>query len=153
MNWVDCDVTDDKERYALMEILPACLRGHFDSLYPNNYFSQIMKYVMQDVKPKFKQDFFLNGRITSLRESLGARVLKELPEKCPVIPEAFKHLLPVDETNAHVKILLKSPLAVALSIAGKDEFLWKHKVVGLFLQAQLVETVVQRNTQVWSLLQ
>jgi hypothetical protein len=63
--------------------------------------------------------------LNKLRSSLGEKVLKELPKICPRIPESYKYILPINEANSIIKILIKAPLAVALSIAGKDNTMWK----------------------------
>lgn len=119
MSWIGCD--SDLE---LMKIVGSGIKRYFDSLQPNSQFTQIANYVMQNQIPKIHEGYFLNGRILNLRTSLGRRVLNELPQKCPKVPESYKKILPVNDMNASVKILLKSPLAVALSIAGKDDGLW-----------------------------
>ena len=51
--------------------------------------------------------------IMTLRSSLGARVLKELPYGSPIIKEHYK--IPIQE-HAPVKLLLSAPIAVAESI-------------------------------------
>jgi hypothetical protein len=119
MNWIGCD-----SDFELMKIVGSGIKSYFDSLHPSSQFTQIANYVIQNRMPRIQEGYFLNGRILNLRTSLGGRVLNELPQKCPKIPDSYKNILPVNDINANVKILLKSPLAVALSIAGKDDALW-----------------------------
>ena len=90
---------------------------------PIQWFSNISNYFLSgSLKPI--EGFHLNTEVHKLRQSLSARVLDELPEISPKIMHEFKELLPVTSDNFRVKILLKSPLAVALSIAGYDEKIW-----------------------------
>ena len=92
-----------------------------------NNFKNMANYIIQDKKPPVSSNFFLNGRVIDLRMTLGARVLKELPQNSPKIPEIYKKILEVNSENANIKILLKSPLAIALSIDGKDSGIWDDK--------------------------
>jgi hypothetical protein len=119
MGWIGCYTTAE-----LMPLVTSTLKSYFDNLYPSIHFNQISNYVMKSLKPKINGGYHLNGRILDLRSSLGSKVLSELPQKCPKVPEIYKDIIPVNDTTANVKILLKSPLAVALSISGKDETLW-----------------------------
>lgn len=118
MNWM-CN--DDME---LMRLLFIALKKQYSTLIPINNFNQISGYVLYDQKPAILEGYHLNSRISEMRARIGAKVLKGLPQKCPKIPDHFKQHMLVDTANAPVKILLKSPLAIALSIAGKDETLW-----------------------------
>jgi hypothetical protein len=122
MEWVGCHTNTD-----LMALVSLGVKSFFDDLYPNNYFSKISEYIMQDMIPKIPTGYFLRGKITNLRASLGVKVLNELPKECPKIQEEYKEIIGVNEENRNVKILLKSPLAVALSITGKDETLWNEQ--------------------------
>lgn len=65
----------------------------------------------------------LHPELTELRKELGERVLNELPRYHPLIHN--KYHIPID--NHHqIKLLIKSPIAVAESIMGKNEnCLWK----------------------------
>jgi len=122
MEWIGCFAN-----HELMQVISSGIKFHFNSLYPANNFGQTSTYVLQDRKPKMDKDYFLNGKINSLRASFGAKVLSELPKSCPKIPDLYKKIIAVNNESANVKILLKSPLAVALSIAGIDESLWNEE--------------------------
>lgn len=119
MEWL-CNDNDSE----LILLLSTAVKAHFDNLNPNHQFSKVSNYVLQDSKPKIEPGYHLNGRINQLRGSLGIKVLTELPEKCPKVPEIYKAIIPVSKDTAAIKILLKSPLSVALSIGGKSEGLW-----------------------------
>jgi hypothetical protein len=119
MEWL-CNDSDPE----LILLLSTAVKAHFDNLNPNHQFSKISNYVLQDSKPKIEPGYHLNGRINQLRGSLGVKVLTELPEKCPKVPEIYKAIIPVCRDTAAIKILLKSPLSVALSIGGKCDGLW-----------------------------
>ena len=116
MEWIGCF-----ENPVLFKQTSAGILSHFNTLQPSHQFQKISNHILQNRKPTANPNFHLNTRINSLRSSLGARVLNELPKKCPEIPLQYDHLLPGHFNN--IDILLKSPLAVALSIAGKDESL------------------------------
>ena len=122
MSWVGCYTTAE-----LMPLVTSILKSYFDNLYPSIHFNQISNYVMKSLKPNIIGGYHLNGRVLNLRASLGSKVFSELPQKCPKVPEVYKDIIPVNGTNANVKILLKSPVAVALSISGKDESLWEKE--------------------------
>ena len=122
MDWIGC-VCDDE----LNEYMANTIKNHYENLYPMNNFKNMANYIIQDKKPPVSSNFFLNGRVIDLRMTLGARVLKELPQNSPKIPEIYKKILEVNSENANIKILLKSPLAIALSIDGKDSGIWDDK--------------------------
>ena len=122
MEWIGCYTDAD-----LMASVSLGVKSFLDDLYPSNLFSKISNYVTQNIRPQMQLGYHLHQRITELRASLGAKVLSELPNACPKIPEEYKNIIGVNEGNANVKILLKSPLAVALSITGKDETLWNEQ--------------------------
>ncbi len=90
---------------------------------PIYWFNKISDYFLSG-KTHTINGFHLNTEIYKLRQSLNHRVLDELPEKSPKIITEFKELLPVTRDNYRVKMLLKAPLAVALSISGQDEKIW-----------------------------
>lgn len=90
---------------------------------PIDWFAKIAKHSLKGIVQN--NSFHLNTAIASMRQSLGEKVINELPEICPKIPEEYKPILPVTYNTRLVKILLKAPLAVALSITGKDESIWK----------------------------
>jgi len=121
MVWNGCFIDQDDRKASLIQV---GIKLFFDNLYPANYFSPIKNFIMQGVKPQAEIGFHLHGRITELRRSLGAKVLSQLPQKSPKIPEKYKAIMPVSDNLFNIKILLKSPLAVALSITGVDEGLW-----------------------------
>jgi hypothetical protein len=89
---------------------------------PIQFFKGIADFMQSQIIPDF--DFHVNAEIINLRQSLGERVLNELPQDCPQIFEIFKPILPVNYNTRLIKILLKTPLAIALSITGKDESIW-----------------------------
>jgi len=90
---------------------------------PFQWFSKISDYFSSGYI-HIIDGFHLNTEIYKLRQSLNHRVLSELPEISPKIIPEFKIILPVNRNNYLVKILLKAPLAVALSISGRDENIW-----------------------------
>lgn len=90
---------------------------------PFKAFESIANFIINNRVPNFSFDV-LRQIIQDLRADLGEKVLNELPANSPTIPEEFKAIIPVDETNWVVKTLLKVPVAVALSMAGKDKGLW-----------------------------
>lgn len=120
MEWMGC--YGDPSLFALVS---AGIRKYFCEQYPAQYFEAVCQYIFTDTKPSVAQGYHLRAKVAQLRSMLGERVLSQLPSRCPKIPDQYKELLPVDESNASVKILLKSPAAVALSIAGLDDSLWE----------------------------
>jgi len=96
----------------------------FANQHPAKHFSQIRNYVMQDLRPKVDGSIPLNQKISDLRASLGSKVLSGIPSECPKIPDNYKYILPLTTNTYNVKLLLKSPVAVALSIAGLSDSLW-----------------------------
>ena len=81
-------------------------------------------FILREISNFDITGFHLNTKISELRGSLGERVLTQLPTKCPKILEEYKHIIPINADTRIIKILLKSPLAVALSVKGKDESIW-----------------------------
>jgi len=122
MEWMHC-ISDPR----LVALVVSGIKSYFDSLHPMNHFGTISNYVLQDINPPIQNGFHVNGKISELRSFLGDKVLSQLPQKCPIIPESFKDIIPVNDTTYNVKLLLKSPISVALSIAGKDENLWSKE--------------------------
>lgn len=92
---------------------------------PMEWFSKIADYVSSQ-KTHIISGFHFNFEVKNLRQRLSHRVLNELPEISPQIMDEFKAILPVTRDNFRVKILLKAPLAVALSISGIDERIWSN---------------------------
>jgi hypothetical protein len=119
MEWL----ANDTDPCLMMEFFTA-VKCHFYNINPVQQFEKTANYVLQDTKPKIETGFHLNGRINLLRGSLGGKVLTELPRQSPRVPEIYKEIIPVGNDTAAIKVLLKSPLSVALSISGKDEGLW-----------------------------
>lgn len=119
MEWIGC-----YSNLELMQHISSVLKFYFISHHPYNQFKRISDFVLQNTTPVMENGYFLNGKINDLRISLGEKVLSQLPQTCPKIPDLYKQVIPVYENSAKVKVLLKSPLAVALSIAGKDDSLW-----------------------------
>ena len=122
MEWVGCHTNDD-----LMALVSLGVISFLGDLHPSNFFSRISDYVTRNIIPQMQTGYHLHRRIIELRASLGAKVLLELPKVCPKIPEEYKEIIGVNKENANVKILLKSPVAVALSMTGKDETLWNQQ--------------------------
>lgn len=121
MEWMGC-FTDPN----VLALVGNGIKVYFDNLNPATHFLSISNFIMQGLIPTSNNGFHLNAKIIQLRSSLGDKVLSQLPKKSPKIPEKFKEIIPVNETTANVKILLKSPLSVALSITGADESLWNR---------------------------
>ena len=74
--------------------------------------------------------FPVGQKIYDMRMTLGARVISEIPDDCPKIGAEFKNILQVDRSNAIVKILLKTPVAVAQSIKNKENDIWNNTIRG-----------------------
>lgn len=107
-----------------MSEISASLISHLENLQPARYFQRVMTYVLQGRTPDIQSGFHLNTRVNDLRSLLGSRVVNELPKTFPLIPEKYQHIIPVNHVNQNVEILLRAPVIVALSIAGKDNALW-----------------------------
>jgi hypothetical protein len=121
MEWIGCFTNTE-----VMEIVGPAIKSHFDHQHPSDQFRKISSYLLQSVTPKIPEGYHLNGRINSIRKLLGSKVLSELPRECPTLPKAYQNIISVNEVNSNVKILLRSPVAVALSITGIDESLWNE---------------------------
>lgn len=126
MVWVDCFTNPE-----LLILVSSSIKSHFDSLYPAAQFGNIFNYVFQATTPPLPKDYHLNSKIATMRETLGSGVLSQLPNQGPKIPDNYKCVLPVTNENANVKILLKSPLSVALSISGLNDSLWKKEYINI----------------------
>ena len=109
---------------SLIHDLGASLKIYLEMQQPFVEFAKTTTYILQASKPSLAIGFHLNTRIMQLRTSLGGKVLKELPQKYPRVPDNYQVIIPVTEQTAKVEMLLRAPLVVALSIAGKDEALW-----------------------------
>lgn len=123
MEWIGC-FAETNESIQLLTLVCGAINTFFDNLNPSTTFKKVSNYVLKDISNFDITGFHLNTKISELRGSLGERVLTQLPTKCPKILEEYKNILPITEDTSIIKILLKSPLAVALSIKGKDESIW-----------------------------
>lgn len=119
IDWVGCT-----QYPALFNITCEGITRLFANQHPANQFAHLRNYLLQGVRPSSAKDISLNQRINELRATLGSKVLSGIPQDCPKIPDEYKDILPVTADNGKVKLLLKSPVSVALSIAGKDDNLW-----------------------------
>jgi hypothetical protein len=107
---------------VLHKILIDSLEVLFISNEPLEWFKKIHELIWQEKKTQ--NVFHVPTEIISLRQNLSVRVLNELPEECPKIEDDYKYILPVTRETAPVKILLKTPLAIALTLTEKDGRLW-----------------------------
>lgn len=123
LEWVEC-LLSAKDIDENRGLICGNINSYFNNLYPTSNFRKLSKYIFNNDANFAIQGFALNSKISSLRSSLGERVLTQLPTKCPKIQEVYKPIIPVSEDTKIIKLLLKSPLAVALSISGKDENIW-----------------------------
>lgn len=109
---------------GLVAQISTSLKSYLENLQPSPQFRKLMRYIVQDRVPVLPGNFHLAGRVTELRSSLGARVINELPKNIPTIPIGYRQIIPVNESNQNVEILLRAPLVVALSITGNDDAIW-----------------------------
>lgn len=123
MEWIGC-FAETKESIELLALIGGAINTFYDNLYPSTTFKKLSNYILKDISNFDINGFHLNSKISELRGSLGERVLTQLPTKCPKIIEEYKNIIPINEDTRIIKIVLKSPLAVALSIKGKDESIW-----------------------------
>lgn len=130
INWIKLSYQTDLNKDDL-NIIAIELRERIFSLInncePMNWFDKIADYTING-KCFNINGFHFNTEVRKLGESLGEKVLVELPVECPKIDEELKVIMPVHNDNFRVKILLKTPLAVALSISGKDERIWEDDI-------------------------
>lgn len=120
--WIGCQ--SDEE---VAELIFGNIFQYFEEQQPAESFKETAGYIFRDTTPRLKQGFHLNTEISKMRSLLGSKVLAELPKKCPKVPEVFKSIIGVNADLANVKLLLKSPVTVALSIANVDHTLWKKE--------------------------
>jgi hypothetical protein len=120
MEWIGCFNNGE-----LLQCISAAVRFLYEDIFTNDNSIQILNFIIQDDALILNENFHLNRKVNEMRSSLGARVLSELPSQSPKIPEKYKSILPVNSDNANVKILLKAPLSIALSIYGKDDEVWR----------------------------
>jgi hypothetical protein len=115
-----------------IKLLKEMIYSLINSSEPIEWFNIIAEFTINN-KINTNIDFHLNTEIQKLRQYLGEKVLNELPydnnctvelKECPTISDEFIGIFPVTKDNYLIKILLKVPIAVALSISGKDEFIW-----------------------------
>lgn len=123
MEWIGC-FAETKESTELLALVGGAINTFYDNLNPSTTFKKLSNFILKDILNFDITGFHLNTKISKLRGSLGERVLTQLPTKCPKILEEYKNIIPINEDTSIIKILLKSPLAVALSIKGKDETIW-----------------------------
>lgn len=77
-----------------------------------NEFNDILKFIMGE---NIQNPNIMYSDIRELRAQLGERVLKELPQLTPKITNDYN--ITIDD-HIPVKLLLKSPIAVAESISN-----------------------------------
>jgi hypothetical protein len=88
-----------------------------------DWFDKIAACILKN--GQYPVDYHYPTETRTVRQSLGERVLQELPTICPSIQDNLSQILPVNADTYPIKILLKAPLAVALSMSGRDESIWK----------------------------
>lgn len=117
------------------ELLPVIGNNILDLIKDNDpmiWFDKIADYSVNNNSYTI-EGFMRNVEVSRMRQLLNEKVMNELPKTCPKVPDNFKHILPVDSSNAIVKLLLKVPMAVALSISGIDKNIWgddeKSKII------------------------
>lgn len=87
---------------------------------PKESFEQVKAQVLEG-KLIPNPYFSVNQEKQKVRQHLGIRVLNELPRRHAKIPKNYWSVLPVDSEPHKIWALLIAPLAVALSISGKEE--------------------------------
>lgn len=136
INWIKSsfDLSDNSQDEVLLREMVLTLINDSE---PIHWFQRIANTIVQGENYTL-DNCFLNEDIQLLRQSLGERVLNELPQICPKIPDRYKPILPVTYDTRFVKILLKTPLAVALSMTGLFEKIWNNNGM---------EETIRRNIQ------
>jgi hypothetical protein len=118
MEWAGCEF-GSRDFTLVWE----AINGIYSAQHPIAHFSQIRRFAMQDQWPVIDTSVSPTQKFNNIRSSLGEKVLSGIPRQCPVVPEMQEKLLPVTCAD-NLALLIKSPLAVALSITGKNNCLW-----------------------------
>lgn len=93
------------------------------SLHPFILFTHIKRFVIQGVVP-FRANVAINAWIGELQSNLGEAVITGIPNEYPGVSDNYKPIIPVAENNFHIKLLLRTPVAIALSIFNKEHGMW-----------------------------
>jgi len=96
---------------------------------PSDNFIKLPMFHFMDLKIQ-SLNFAVGSQIQNLRMALGERILNEIPVECPKVNDVNKNILRVTTDNARVKILLKTPVAVAQSILHKETDIWNNTHLG-----------------------
>ncbi len=120
IEWINNDYQNSEIKDLLFQKISELISGSGTI----EWFDKIAEYIINN-NIQNSNFFHLNTEIAKMRQQLGEKVINELPQICPKILEKYKPILPVTYDTRLVKILLKAPLVVALSITGKDKSIWK----------------------------
>ena len=118
MEWAGCEF-GSRDFTLVWE----AINGIYSAQHPAAHFSQIRRFAMQDQRPIVDNSISPTQKFYGVRSSLGEKVLSGIPRQCPPVSESYEKLIPVACAD-NLALLIKSPLAVALSIAGKSDCLW-----------------------------
>jgi len=133
-HWVNKNYWDNAVGWILeiiqddfQEILSKKIGGNIRTLMFNENIEELINWIIQghniDIN-EIKKITHLNTEINNLRARIGDNIINGLPNETPSIIEKYKNILPVNNNNYPVKLLLKTPLAIALSINGDDDKIW-----------------------------
>jgi hypothetical protein len=117
ITWLECDT-------RVFSLVSQEIANVYSTQHPVEHFQQIRQFVLQDSKPTIDANIALNQKFNSVRATLGEKVLRGIPNQYPKLPEIYNQILAPIKAGSNVTLLLKCPMAVALSIAGKDLCLW-----------------------------
>jgi len=93
--------------------------------YPHEQYEIIKNHVFG--QRSCQQFSHLNTTIYDLRSELGEKILRMLPKLSPIIHKEHRDLMTFKQEWKPVALLINAPLAVALSITGRDKRIWNYK--------------------------
>lgn len=95
--------------------------------HPVERFNMLSQFISTNQRNILQIDFVLRTRFHDVRSTLGERILNEIPVESPNIPTEFINILPLPINPENVRLLISSPLSVALAMSGKADCIWGPK--------------------------
>lgn len=126
MQWA-LSKTKDIAKEQTQKLLTERVIRLYIELEPYSVFSKISDYHFMLDKAALNNmlpEFLLNIEMDRMRCVLGERVLAQIPSQSPKIGDENHWIMPVNDNLVPVKLLLKTPVAIGLSITGKDCRIW-----------------------------
>lgn len=123
MDWALSSV-EDRYRQSMRCLLISDIDNYFGEGTNNVLTNKLLQFIKIGTIPQDSM-FHLRTSVRELQERIGNRI-NELPAGGPSIAPQFRCVIPVEDFNSNLWPVLLTPLAVALSVTGKSEYLFSE---------------------------